>query len=494
MSHTQLSILLLLSTGLIFACGEETTEDSDPYGLTESYHDYRSCEEAGDNRASEPPSAMSTPAEMEMMPETEAEPVDNVALQAMLPVSEGAVLQDGLYLMRINLVEVTLVLDFQLEIVGMSSEEGGQYSVMRLRAVDGDNVSEPFGEATEVTIDAQGQYTAAFNDAVLPAAFSPSGSDVLFSLLVTGVNESESTGCGFVTGELTTLDLSLAESTFSIVPWDERTAESPSGCGEDGGGVACERLTPDQCPDLTAGENTITSCGIERKVRIRLPEGHTANGSQYKTIVLFHGLTSTQVDDIEEDTALNKLVDPYNFILMSPYSRRLAIEWDQGRPGDNPDVALFEDLLTCAEAKLGADPERLYAAGDSGGGMFTTFLMTQFTDKLAAAAINSGGTLFTFPEESGRAIPIIYGWGGACDEARGQNFERLGEAALSQLSSDGHFLVACNHDSGHEWKPLFSLWYLEFLFAHTRSGGVESPFASGLPDTFPDYCQLYQGE
>ena len=126
--------------------------------------------------------------------------------------------------------------------------------------------------------------------------------------------------------------------------------------------------------------------------------------------------------------------------------------------------------------------------------MFTTLLMTQFTEKLAAAAINSGGTLFNFPEESGRAIPIIYGWGGTCDEARSQNFQRLGETAMSNLAADGHFIVACNHDSGHEWKPLFSLWFLEFLFAHTRSGGADSPYANGLSDAFPEYCGLYSAQ
>ena len=35
---------------------------------------------------------------------------------------------------------------------------------------------------------------------------------------------------------------------------------------------------------------------------------HSTDNGPYKTIVLFHGLASEQVDDIEEDTALNKLL------------------------------------------------------------------------------------------------------------------------------------------------------------------------------------------
>ena len=130
-------------------------------------------------------------------------------------------------------------------------------------------------------------------------------------------------------------------------------------------------------------------------------------------------------------------------------------------------------------------------SGDSGGGMFTTFLVSQFNFPVAAAAINSGGTIFDLPETSERPIPIIYGWGGNCDIGKAQHFETLAESALTNLSRQDHFIVACNHDSGHEWKPLFSPWFLEFLFAHTKSMN-RSPFVNGLPDTLPDYCGIYQ--
>ncbi len=487
------ALLVALSTS---ACGDDDPAtggvNDDPYGLSDSYHDYRICGDR-DDEADEPEMGG-----MMAEPDPEPDPPVNTMLDpelaATLPNGSGAFLADGLYLMRINLVEVGLVVDMQVETVGVAeSGAAGEFSVMRLRAVSGDMVSEPFAEATDVVVDGNGGFSARFADATLPAAFSPSGSDVLLDLLATGVIQTAGTGCGFVTGELKTLDLALAASTFTISPWDDHTADTPSACGDGGEAADCERLSPEQCPDLAAGENTITSCGIERRVRIRLPSTHDAARGDYRAVVMFHGLTSDQVDDIEQDAAFDRLVDPYDFIAIQPYSLRLAVEWDQGAPGDNADVALFDDLLTCAEAKLGAHSDRLYVAGDSGGGMFTTFLTSQFSQRVAAAAINSGGLLFPFPEEAAPPIPLIYGWGGECDTARGQSFNTFAQTLLPAFHANGNFLVACNHNSGHEWKPLFSPWMLEFLFAHTKDQAM-SPWTGGVPDTMPEYCEIYAGE
>jgi predicted esterase len=500
--------LIILSSALWIACDSDDDSDDDsttpvemmndqgtgdPHNLGGTYHDYRSCLEQGDDRVEEPMSMMEEEEEEEeedMMSDMDEEMSmeDISALFEDLPRGSGAPIMGGEYFLRIDLLELGYVLDLNLEVNVM---EGA--SAMRLRAIKDDMLSEPFAEDIEVTINADGHFSAQFFDAVMPGDFSPTGSDVIFSLEVTGSVLSGSTMCGFVTGAIETLDLELSASTFYAQAWDMRSDDQPKSCDGSEEAVGCDRITVDQCPDLTNGENTITSCGIERQVRIRLPSTFDSTRSDYKTIVLFHGLTGEQVDDIEEDTGLNQLVDPYDFLLLSPYSRRLAIEWDQASPGDNPDVALFEDLLTCAQAQLGSDPERLYVAGDSGGGMFTTFLVSQFDFPIAAAAINSGGTIFDLPDTSTRKVPVIYGWGGECDIARGQNFSLFASAATASLADHGHFLVTCNHDSGHEWKPLFSPWFLEFLFAHQKSD-TSSPLVGGLPDTIPDFCGIHGAE
>ena len=33
-------------------------------------------------------------------------------------------------------------------------------------------------------------------------------------------------------------------------------------------------------------------------------------------------------------------------------------------------------------------------------------------------------------------------------------------------------------------------WVFEFLLAHDKQTGTSSPYTSGLPDSFPEYCSL----
>ncbi|MEE2755468.1 MAG: PHB depolymerase family esterase [Myxococcota bacterium] len=467
---------------LVFGCsGDSHKSTTDPYQLGGTYHDYRSCEEQDGNPVMEPTSvSMSMPAETN-------EDMPDVDVRSLLPEGSEDPLQSDAYFLRIYLAEIDFFLDTQLEIDVFADDQGLRFSELRLRAYKDDQVSEPFAVASDVNVDENGQFVAAFENAVMPGDFSPTGSDVVFDLEFIGVVTGNASICGFVQGEVETLDLALQQSTFGGVPWSERRPDSPYGCSSSGAETTCERIEPNACPNLVSGENIITSCGIERTVRIRLPQSHSQQG-RYKTVLLFHGINADQVDDIEEDTAMNRLVDPFDFILISPYSRRLAIEWDQGRPGDNPDVALVDDLLTCAQQTLGADPERLYLAGDSGGGMFTTFLVSQFAETVAAAAINSGGIIFDMPNSNANTMPIIYGWGGDCDESAGQNFSTFASDAIPKLKSNGHLVATCNHDTGHEWKPLFTPWFLEFLFAHRLNS--PSPFQTGLNVSFPAFCTI----
>ena len=55
------------------------------------------------------------------------------------------------------------------------------------------------------------------------------------------------------------------------------------------------------------------------------------------------------------------------------------------------------------------------------------------------------------------------------------------------LREDGHFVVECIHEEGHEL-PSDGLQYAwDFLMAHPR-GTATSPYEDGLPEGFPDWC------
>ena len=425
-------LCFVLINGLIFSgCGSDdnaSPADTDPGGLGGTYHDYRSCMEQADDPVEEPQnqSMMNESAE----PETN-EPEQNLAAQ--LPEGGDEPLVSGLYFTRIELVEVGVVLDMQLEVEVAQVEGANAFASVKLRALKDDMVSDVIAEDSDIPVSDENTFKINLNEAVMPGAFSPTGSDVVFSLELIGVNLDAQSMCGFIQGELTTLDLPLAESTFYAVPWAEKGEDVPTSCSASGEASECSRIQPSECPNLVAGENTFTSCGIERRVRIRLPSDHSPENGPYKTVVLFHGLTGEQVDDIEEDTALNKLVDPYNFVLIEPYSRRLAIEWDQGKAGDNPDVALFDDLLTlCTAATERRFGETLRRRRQRWRHVYD-FSCESICHQIAAAAINSGGIVFEPPNSATNKMPIIYGWGGECDLARGQNFNTFANNIIPQF-------------------------------------------------------------
>ncbi|MEE2789532.1 MAG: PHB depolymerase family esterase [Myxococcota bacterium] len=459
----------------------------DIYDLGGTYHDYRTCQEQEDEpRMSDEPES----------PERSAETVTMIPYASVdLPDGNPVPLQSDLYFFNFNLVEFSIVRPFQLEVETAPAEPVVLIKSMKLRAVNIDEdtkaetISDVFATMTDVPVKEDGTFQAKFPTAFLPKDFSPSGSEVELALTLNGVIQTENSFCGGVVGRLINLESEIEASTFAAVPWDMRGDETPIKCGQVEIGEACPRVGADMCPDFEDGDNAFDSCGLKRTVRVRLPTTYDPS-KRYKTVILFHGF-DVDPDDIEEDTGMQRLVDAFDFVLIMPYSQPFGVEWDQLSWRDNADVALVDDLMTCAKAKLSADPERLYLAGDSGGGLFATYLTLLRGDVIAATAINSGGLFIDLPPKKTRAVPMIWGWGGECDLSRGQSFNTFALNGIPKLGRNGNFIVKCNHDTGHEWKPRFSPWMVEFLFAHTLSD-TTSPWAAGLSDSLPSYCEIHE--
>jgi CMP-2-keto-3-deoxyoctulosonic acid synthetase len=51
----------------------------------------------------------------------------------------------------------------------------------------------------------------------------------------------------------------------------------------------------------------------------------------------------------------------------------------------------------------------------------------------------------------------------------------------------------CDHGLGHELRAEFWPWTFDFLLDHPR-GIYPSPYAAGLPDSFPGYCTLPESD
>ena len=64
---------------------------------------------------------------------------------------------------------------------------------------------------------------------------------------------------------------------------------------------------------------------------------------------------------------------------------------------------------------------------------------------------------------------------------------RIVSTRVSPRSPRGHFAAICDHGNGHEI-PLDAAPSVGAFFAANGYGAWPSPYAAGLPATFPSYC------
>jgi len=153
------------------------------------------------------------------------------------------------------------------------------------------------------------------------------------------------------------------------------------------------------------------------------------------------------------------------------------------------DFNAADQIVACAVKNHGIDPRRIYSTGCSAGGLQTGCMALQRPEYIAAVAPNSGGTV-TGARFTGQAPAAFTMHGGTGDNVI-VNFGDTSRTFGSGVQSAGGFWVECNHMIGHCRAPAelqVAAW--EFLKAHPF-GEDPSPYESGLPASFPDYCEAH---
>jgi dienelactone hydrolase len=250
------------------------------------------------------------------------------------------------------------------------------------------------------------------------------------------------------------------------------------------------------CPTFVAGKNDFKSAGRNRTAYVYLP----AEPKGAPVLFIFHGQGDTG-KSIAEYFGGDAITKTYGAIVVSP-SNCCAVSgtdccdmmtvWGYAPFSDHePDVTLFDDILSCLEEQFDVDNSRVYATGFSAGALWTTWLAMNRSDYLAAAAIFSGGVgqmcEYTQPTYK---IPALLAWGGQTDTYTGfVKFYEMMNAFSQNLQEAGHLVVECDHGLGHTMPWGSTKWALEFLMAHTWYDG-SSPFVHGLSSSFPKYCVI----
>jgi len=383
-----------------------------------------------------------------------------------------------------------LALPFQAEIVDQTIDSMHTLD-FSLRATDatGSSVSDVLGEVTGVPVAADGSFELDLPVMTLPGTYSPTSGDVDVEpvLSSTGLRDDD-TFCGELGGQIVTFKIDLSGSSFGARTWDQRDQGELGSCdGATGGGI--DRIAPGDCPVLQAGETTtFPSAGNKRTVQIVLPGDYDA-ATAWPLVFAWHGLGGDATDFLDE--GLREMADQAQAILIVPQAQELggSLIWDVVTGEDNnQDLALYDDLLTCANQSFHVDPDRVYSTGMSNGGLMTGVLMSLRSDQLAAAAPLSGGMLEDAAAGS-TLPPALVTWGGTSDIAYDQDFNAYALDMIAQAQAGGTFVAACDHEQGHHLEAGYWPWVFEFLHDHPRGVSPE-PYLGGLPAGFPDFCTI----
>lgn len=153
------------------------------------------------------------------------------------------------------------------------------------------------------------------------------------------------------------------------------------------------------------------------------------------------------------------------------------------------DFDAADQIAACAVANHGIDPRRIYATGCSAGGLQTGCMAAQRGSYIAAVTPNSGGFNFRQSLSEG-ATPNAFTMHGGSGDNVIVNFGQTSASFGNVIKGAGGFWIDCNHRSGHCRAPAdlqAAGW--EFLKAHPY-GTKTSPYADGLPASFPSYCEI----
>jgi poly(3-hydroxybutyrate) depolymerase len=163
----------------------------------------------------------------------------------------------------------------------------------------------------------------------------------------------------------------------------------------------------------------------------------------------------------------------------------LGMDWAVPPNDTTADEAFFDDVLACLHAQYTLDLRRVYSAGFSMGALWTSWLVMNRGDQLAAAVIFSGGSdgqIFgagtVNPYRTPASlVPVVMTQGGPQDQVV-VNFQQMTQNMSRKLREDGHTAIVCNHTQGHTPPSGFQSWAWPFLDAHVY--GVDpSPYADG---------------
>jgi poly(hydroxyalkanoate) depolymerase family esterase len=131
-----------------------------------------------------------------------------------------------------------------------------------------------------------------------------------------------------------------------------------------------------------------------RDYRLYLPRGYT-KGKPMPLVVMLHGCKQDP-EVFAAGTRMNRIADEQGFLVLYPRQSKLANgyscwNWYDPRTlSRGGEAAIVMAMVADVAGRYSVDADRIYVAGISAGGAFTSILASCYADVFAAAAVHSG--------------------------------------------------------------------------------------------------------
>ncbi|MCB9683204.1 MAG: hypothetical protein H6733_17190 [Alphaproteobacteria bacterium] len=235
--------------------------------------------------------------------------------------------------------------------------------------------------------------------------------------------------------------------------------------------------------DFTAGSRNGHS------FRIHLPKKTDGAG----VLFLWHGNgdTAQNFDRYMDGEGLARQLKVIT-VIPETLGNSFGVDWTVPPNETSRDADLFDAILSCLDAQYDLDLRRVYTAGFSAGALWSSWLVMNRADHLAAAVIFSGGSdglggVNPYDTPAWH-IPVLMTEGGPSDQVF-VNFQQMTNTMATKLRADGSTAIVCSHRQGHTPPTGYDDWAWDFLDANVF-GQEPSPYADGEDPSgnLPDSC------
>ncbi len=244
------------------------------------------------------------------------------------------------------------------------------------------------------------------------------------------------------------------------------------------------------CPSIVNGDVTFAPAGMPpRKVKLALDEA-AASGP----LVIYWHATGSAPDEAAYSLGDTQVaITGAGGVVAAPYADQSAGTFEWFIVNQSPkldDFLLADEIVGCLAAAHRIDTAHIHSMGMSAGALQTTAFSFLRANYVASVATFSGGLpngfMPTNENPDNKFAALIFD-GGTSDNVFGVDFKAASEAFLSMLTASGHFAALCDHGMGHEI-PLDAAPSVATFFTANGFGAWPSPYANGLPASFPSYC------